>query len=144
MKDQNYSNHKRYVIGYHFVLLSLSIIALVSAFYFLARSYQNQIERTASTIILLISINFLILYFYSRSFAVGAQDRAIRAEENLRHFVLTGKLLDPRLTISQIIALRFAPDLEFLELVNRAVAENLSNSDIKKTIKQWKPDYHRI
>jgi hypothetical protein len=35
---------------------------------------------------------------FARMFALKAQDRAIRAEENLRHFVITGKLLDPRLT----------------------------------------------
>ena len=49
-------------------------------------------------------------------FAVGAQDRAIRAEENLRHFALTGKLLDKRLRKSQVIALRFADDDEFVLL----------------------------
>jgi hypothetical protein len=47
------------------------------------------------------------------SFALRAQDRAIRAEENLRHFILTGKPFDSRLRMSQIIALRFAPDDEF-------------------------------
>jgi hypothetical protein len=45
--------------------------------------------------------------------------------------------------MSQIIALRFAPDLEFVGLVNRAIAENLSNDAIKKAIKDWKPDHHR-
>ena len=43
--------------------------------------------------------------------------RALRAQgagpshprrEQLRHYVLTGKLLDPRLTVQQIVGLRFA------------------------------------
>jgi len=78
-----------------------------------------------------------------RSFSLKAQDRAIRAEENLRHFVLTGKVLDKSLTIRQIIALRFAPDEEFIALAERAVKENLSNDDIKKAVKNWKEDNHR-
>jgi ABC-type amino acid transport substrate-binding protein len=85
----------------------------------------------------------MMLFFYARQFATKVQDRAIRAEENLRHFTLTGNLLDPRLRMSQIVALRFAPDLEFVGLVNRAIAENLSNGDIKKAIKDWRPDHHR-
>ena len=48
-------------------------------------------------------ICLLILFFLCRIFPLKAQDRAIRAEENLRHYALTGKLLDSRLTISQII-----------------------------------------
>ncbi|HEY4155010.1 MAG TPA: DUF6526 family protein, partial [Puia sp.] len=61
-----------------------------------------------------------------------------------RYFSLTGKLLDSRLTLSQIIALRFAPDNEFVELADRALKENLNNSSIKKAIRQWKADHHRV
>jgi hypothetical protein len=46
--------------------------------------------------------------------------------------------------MGQVIALRFAPDEELEALVNRAVNENLSPTDIKKAIKNWKGDYHRI
>jgi len=42
-----------------------------------------------------------LLFVFTRNLAMGVQDRAIRAEENLRHFTLTGKLLDPRLTIKR-------------------------------------------
>jgi hypothetical protein len=79
-----------------------------------------------------------------RMFAVKAQDRAIRAEENLRHFVLTGKLLDPRLAIRQVIGLRFASDAEFVALAKRAADENLSERAIKQAVQQWKPDTYRV
>ena len=82
-------------------------------------------------------------FYLFRSFSLKAQDRAIRAEENLRHFVLTGKLLDKSLSISQIIALRFAPDEELIALTERAVKGNLSSTDIKKAIKNWKEDNYR-
>jgi hypothetical protein len=73
-----------------------------------------------------------------------AQDRVIRTEENLRHYILTGKLLDPKLTIRQIIGLRFSSDEEFLSLSQRAVTENISEENIKKMIKKWRADYHRM
>jgi hypothetical protein len=143
MKEQNYSNHRRYIPGFHFVLFFLGILALVGSIYFMVKSLIHCTERLPSVILFLGALNFMMLFFYAREFAIKAQDRAIRAEENLRYFALTGSLLDPRLTMSQIIALRFAPDLEFVGLVNRAIAENLSNDAIKKAIKDWKPDHHR-
>ena len=78
-----------------------------------------------------------------RIFALRAQDRAIRAEENLRHFALTGKLLDSRLNMAQVIALRFADNEEFIELAKKAADNNMSSDDIKKTIQKWKADHHR-
>jgi hypothetical protein len=73
-----------------------------------------------------------------------AQDRAIRGEENLRHFVLTGKRLDPRLTIRQIIALRFAPDDEFVALAKAAADKNLAADAIKQAVENWRADTYRV
>ncbi len=81
---------------------------------------------------------------FARIFALKAQDRAIRAEENLRHFALTGKLLDPRLTVKQIIGLRFASDAEFVALAQRAAEEKLSLDAIKRAVKDWRADYYRV
>jgi hypothetical protein len=82
--------------------------------------------------------------YYIRMFPLFAQNRVIRAEENLRYYVLTGKLLPAEVSMSQVIALRFAPDEELVDLVNRAINENLTQTDIKKAIKNWKGDYHRV
>jgi hypothetical protein len=68
----------------------------------------------------------------------------IRAEENLRCYELTGKKLDSRLSIGQIIALRFADDNEYEELSAQAITQNLSSADIKKAIQKWRPDHQRI
>jgi hypothetical protein len=87
--------------------------------------------------------DFWLLYWYIRSFPLKAQDRAIRAEENLRHYVLTGKLLDSRLRISQVIALRFASDDEFVALAKKAAEEGLNNDAIKREIRTWRADHHR-
>ena len=80
----------------------------------------------------------------ARMFALKAQDRAARAEENLRYYMLAGSALPNELSISQILALRFAGDEEFLPLVDQAVNNKLSPTEIKKSINNWRGDYHRI
>ena len=79
-----------------------------------------------------------------RAFALRAQDRAIKVEENFRHYLLTGKSLSNELSVRQIIGLRFASDDEFPALANKAVTENLSEKEIKKAIKNWKADTYRV
>jgi hypothetical protein len=75
---------------------------------------------------------------------MGVQDRAIRAEENLRHFALTGKRLDPRLTIKQIVGLRFASDAEFVELARKAAESSMTQDAIKTSVTNWRADYDRV
>ena len=99
--------------------------------------------RINAILFVMVGLSLFYAYLLFRSFALKAQDRAIRAEENLRHFVLTGKVLYKSLTVSQIIALRFAPNEEFVALAERAAKENLSNNDIKKAIINWKADIYR-
>ena len=86
----------------------------------------------------------LLTAFYARVFALKAQDRAIKVEENFRHYILTGKVLDSKLTVQQIVGLRFASDEEFPDLAKKAIAENLSQNAIKKSIKHWKEDTYRV
>ena len=94
---------------------------------------------------LLVALSFaaLLTAFFARVFALKAQDRAIRAEENLRHFAMTGRLLDARLRVPQIVALRFACDGEFVGLAQRAAEQNLKSRDIKQAVKQWRADNYR-
>lgn len=141
MKEQNFKNHGRIVFTFH-VLTSLSILALlIGSVRNLLQSDKDNLYSAA--LLVLVSLVLLSLHIHSRMFALRAQDRAIRAEENLRHFALTGKLLDSRLHLRQIIALRFAPDAELPELAQRAVAEKLTNREIKKAIRHWRADHHR-
>jgi hypothetical protein len=98
----------------------------------------------SSIVILLIFVYITVNFFLMRTYPLKAQDRAIKAEQNLRYYVMTGKLLDSRLTFGQIAALRFASDAEFLELCQKAASQNLSSDDIKKGIKNWKSDLDRV
>lgn len=145
MTEQNLSNHTRIVPMYHYGLFSLITLIMVASIIKFYRSYVSGFTGLFVPVILfLISIALLLIAWYLRAFALKAQDRAIRAEENLRYFAITGNLLDPALTIKQIVALRFAPNNELLDLSHRAVAEKLSPAQIKKQIQHWKGDHDRV
>ena len=65
----------------------------------------------------------------------------------LRYFQLTGQRLEQfesGLTFNQIAALRFAADAELPFLLDRALKENLSPTEIKKNISTWNPDHMRV
>ena len=143
METQNYANHRRYVPLYHGVLFFLLIITFVGSLVNLYLSFGDHQRVYSASLITVLTFCGLIQFWYSRTFATRVQDRAIRAEENLRHFAMTGKLFEPKLRMGQIIALRFASDEEFLVLAKRAVEEQLSREDIKKAIKNWRADHHR-
>jgi hypothetical protein len=97
-----------------------------------------------ASLLVVLSAAMILLFIFCRVFPLKAQDRAIRAEENLRHFVMTGKLLDPRLSTTQIVALRFASDAEFAPLARRAADEGMAPDAIKRSIKQWRADTYRV
>lgn len=141
MKEQNYKNHTRYVVGYHGIAL-LSILALaIGSFFNLSKSSKDNLY--SASLICLIAGILILVFWYMRAFALRAQDRAIRAEENFRYFILTGTTFPSTLRMSQIIALRFASDAEFPALVTRAVAEAMPGRAIKEAIKNWRPDHYR-
>jgi len=138
--NQNYKNHRRYHPLFHLILSFLLLLTLVGATWFVIRNGVSLSAILYLAIVVILVIMFLLI----RQYPLKVQDRAIRAEENLRHYVLTGELLDSKLTIGQITALRFASDAEFPELSVRAASQNLSPDDIKKQITNWKADYYRV
>ena len=89
-----------------------------------------------------------VLAVLARVNALRAQDRIIRLEELLRYQrVLTVEVqqMAEKLTIGQIVALRFAPDDELASLVWQVFEGNLGKSvEIKKAIKNWRPDTLRV
>jgi hypothetical protein len=140
-KIQTYRNHIHYVPLYHFLTFLAMIILIAGAIYNLVICKTEQVLQS---LLFLLSIFTLIsVSFHNRSFALKAQDRAVRAEENFRYFILTGNPLPHTLTIHQIIALRFAGDDELVSLVERTLKENLTPKEIKQAVRNWKSDYHR-
>jgi hypothetical protein len=144
MEAQNYSNHGRIVPMYHYVTFGIIVLSFIGSLVNLYHSLGDHQRLYSASLITVTLIALVMVMFFARLFALKAQDRAIRAEENLRHYVLTGKLLDPRLDTRQIIGLRFAPDSEFVALAQRAVEESLSPDEIKKAVKNWRADNYRV
>ena len=144
MPTQNYANHQRFDTLFHKVLLPVIFLTLVGAFVNLAKSLDDHERLYSAALIVVLAACLLLTTFYARVFALKAQDRAIRADENLRHFAMTGKQLDPRITVKQVVALRFASDAEFVALCGRAAAGGFSPGDIKKAIKTWRADEYRV
>lgn len=142
MQTQSYSKHTQIVPGF-LALLFLLLVTLIGAGVNLYKSIGTAGLYSASLISVL-AMAMLVLASFVRQFVTKNQDRAIRAEENVRHLALTGKLLDSSLNMRQIIALRFAPDVEFPALAQRAAKEQMSPKDIKRAVKNWRPDYHRV
>jgi hypothetical protein len=140
-KRQTYKNHVHYVPLYHYFTFFVMLILFIGAAYNVIICGHEQILQ--SILILLLVLTLISVSFHNRSFALKAQDRAIRAEENFRYFVLTRNPLPRGLTIYQIIALRFASDEEFISLVEKTLKDNLSPKQIKQAVKNWKADYYR-
>lgn len=141
--EQNNSNHSRFVTGYHRVLSLLLLAGFVGSITNLVRSFNNENLYSASLLVLLFVIAILIGW-YVRAFPLKAQDRAIRAEESLRYYILTGKALPVNLRMGQIVALRFASDEEFPGLTEKCIQKNLTVKEIKSAIKNWKADHYRV
>ncbi|MFM2136675.1 MAG: hypothetical protein RL021_2075 [Bacteroidota bacterium] len=144
MKKQSYSNHKQYVWWFHGLLLGLCLALFIGEMIHFIQSMDDVAETLSAGLLLLGSGILLFFLFTIRYYAVRLQDRIIRMEEQQRHIQLTGKPLDHRLHMKQIVALRFAPDDEFEKLCKRAVDEHLSQDEIKKHIHRWRGDYHRV
>ena len=142
MSEQNFKNHTRLVPNYHFIGGLLLLLGF-------GGSIVNLLQADAHThysaaLLVVVFIILIIIFWYARVFALKAQDRAIRAEENFRHYILTGKPFDKELRMGQIIALRFASDEEFVALAKRAVDEKMSQIQIKEAVQNWRADHNRV
>lgn len=139
---QNYANHTRWVPLYHFVAFPILLANAVSAIWGLRNG-----ASIASGLYAASAVALLVVHFFARFFALKAQDRVIRLEMRmrLREILPAHQHGDiNRLTVSQMVGLRFASDGELPGLVAAALKDNLSGSDIKKQIKTWVPDDTRV
>ena len=146
-ETQNYSNHTRWYPLFHFVLIPLLVLNLLSH---LVRLFMAAPEsgRKALAFWVVLSFALILLALASRLQALKAQDRTIRLEERLRYRELLSPELAQKasdLPIGQIIALRFASDDELGELVQQVLDGKLtSQKEIKMAVKNWRGDYLRV
>ncbi len=138
MSSQNYSNHRRFVPMYHYVLTALLLATIVGSVINLRNAPEDGVY--SASLITALSVALLMTALFARTFALKVQDRVIRTEERLRHQALAGSPLPDGLTLRQIVGLRFASDDEFAALAASAAKSGTSEADIKKAIKVWRAD----
>ena len=136
---QNYKNHIRFNPYFHFVTIPSILVAIGMAIY-----AYNQSPGLTSGLLILAFVLIAATAVIARKFSLKVQDRAARADEKLRYYILTQKMLPAELSMNQILALRFASDDEFVDLVDRTIKDKLLPHEIKKAAKNWRGDYHRI
>ena len=140
---QSYANHQKFVPGFHYVALPILMINLIYSGYVAATSFSVD-----SVISLLVALALVMIGFFARLFALGAQDRVIRLEERMRlHELLPpdqGGVID-NLTTEQLVALRFASDGEVGALVATVTAEGIQDrKEIKQRVTNWRADHQRL
>ncbi len=88
-----------------------------------------------------------VIAYYARRSAQVVQDRLIRLEmrRRLEHLLPVERHGDiARLSLSQLVGLRFASDAELPALVQDAVAQALPNGEIKRRVTAWQADWLRV
>ena len=137
---QNVKTHKRYFPLHHFILIPLTVGIFIW-------SIIQLLKTTDNIPFFLIAVILLIISIITRIYALKNQDRIIRLEMRLRYFQLTQQslsVIEQKLTMQQLVALRFAGDDELISLINRTINENLSPGEIKNNIKNWQADHYRV
>jgi hypothetical protein len=145
MQQQNFANHVRYYTAHHFVFYPFLLIAISAAGY-AYNHHPDQKELWLAVIVIFIFIGWNS-FMTRQHYALGNQNRIVRLELRFRYFVITGKRLETmesNLSFPQLAALRFASDEELPALLERAIKENLSPGEIKKSIRNWLPDHMRV
>lgn len=143
MKEQNFSNHAKFVPAFHFFVLPVLLLNFGWSIY----QWVKVGFSVGGFVSILAAAALLVLALCARIFALKVQDRVIRLEEQLRCERLLPNDLRARmgdLTIDQIVGLRFASDEELPELTRRVLEGKLNGRKaIKQQVKTWKADYLR-
>jgi hypothetical protein len=142
-ETQTFATHRRWIPAWHFFALP---VLVANVFIVAARFWRD--PRLVNGWATLVAIALVTGIFISRSMPLRAQDRIIRLEERIRlERVLPGDMRGKigNLTAEQFIGLRFAPDDEVPELTRRALNGELkTRADIKRAIRNWRPDTMRV
>ena len=109
-KLQTYKSHTRYHPLQHFILMPISAIILGVAIISAITSIVKGDFSFTTILIMRLVIMSIITSLLARMNPLKVQDRTIRVEEQLRYFILTGSSINTKITIPQLIALRFASD----------------------------------
>ena len=142
MATQSYETHRHNpkLTGIGFFFLLVAIVGLT------LRWFEIGGRETFALGLVGLIASILTLLLISRAYTTRLQDRIIKLEMHVR----CAGLLTPeqraalsRLSTPQIVGLRFASDAEVPALLDRAVREQLTGDQIKRAVKNWRPDHDR-
>jgi hypothetical protein len=139
---QTLANHVKLDPPFHYFVLPVFAISWILSVVFLVR-YPGFLHFW----VVIFNTALIVAVIRFREYSLKVQDRVIRLEERLRLASLLPDSLRPqiaKLNEGQFIALRFASDEEVTALVERTLSANLAPPDIKKAVKNWRPDYWRV
>jgi hypothetical protein len=139
---QSYGNHLRFLPPWHFFAIPVvasnavvEIVRLIRAPSLLAAWAAIFAVALATALVL------------ARWMPLRVQDRLIRLEETLRlERLMPDRAMDiERLSVAQLIGLRFASDAELPHLLDRINSGELgAKDDIKRAVQHWRSDDSRI
>ncbi len=143
MAEQNFANHGKFFPPFHFFVIPVMAINFIWSTYrwTVAGFSLDGFDRV------LLAAALLVGFGTVRRMALTVQDRVIRLEERLRYERVLPADLKVRIgefTVTQLIALRFASDLELPVLARKVLDDKINERKaIKQMVKTWKPDYLR-
>ena len=144
MKKQSYKNHIRFYPPHHFIYYPIIMAFLSFSIYFAFTTEDTIVWSFLSAIFVVL---FCLAFMLRQHYALTLQNRIVRLELRYRYLASTRERFEKfenQLNDDQLFALRFAPDEELQNLVERALNENLTGKDIKKAIVNWKADHERV
>jgi hypothetical protein len=147
MQTQSYENHKKYTPLHHFVQMPIGFLFTVWTAYEALSSTDKSLQKIWFALMIVGFSTLLLSLLMRMQYGLVLQSRLIRMEMRYRYFRVTQQHfeeLEKQLKLGQIVALRFASDEELPTLVQKAIDEKLSPDAIKRQIKNWQGDYHRV
>ena len=142
-EEQSYASHRRFHPVFHFFAFPILALNVLVAIYWFVKFPRWQMAWG-----ILVAIALATIALLARFYALRQQDRIIRLEERLRLQTILPDDLRARineLRMAQLIGLRFCSDEELTDATRAVLAGEVKSPDeIKKRVKQWRADHHRI
>jgi hypothetical protein len=139
---QNYANHRRRHLLYHLVVLPIVLLQVIATGLELWRS--PSVHNAWNCVF---AIGVATGFVATRSMVLTVQTRLIGLEMRLRLATMLPPELCariPELPLRQLVALRFAGDVELPDLVRRCLNGELRTPDeVKRQIQNWRADFVR-
>ncbi len=139
---QNYANHVRKLPPLY---MAAALVLIINFFWTVYLAVRNVSFGTVLQVFFVAAL--VVLFVFSRTFALTVQDRLIRLEERMRMERLLPAELRPRIgefTVKQLVGLRFASDAELPALAREVLDGKLTELDaIKRAVKDWRADWQR-